>query len=124
MNRILGPYKGYVGTIEMDFENNVLYGKVLGLRDTITYEGNTLQELEESFKGSLDDYLEFCNEQGDSPEKPYSGKFNLRISPDLHKQLTFEAATQNKSLNSYIEEILLIRQSHYHTDSSPVEAVQ
>src|ERR1700733_9578382 len=105
MNKTLGPYKGYVGTIELDFESKVLHGKVIGVRDIITYEGDTLQELEEAFKGSLDDYLAFCKEQGDSPEKPYSGKFNLRISPELHKHLAFEAATQDKSLNSYIEEI-------------------
>ncbi len=125
MSKILGPYKGYVGTIEVDFESKVLHGKVIGLRDTITYEGNTLQELEASFKGSLDDYLEFCREQGDNPEKPYSGKFNLRITPELHKQIAFEAANQNKSLNSYIEEILLARRSHYHTDTSlAAEAIQ
>jgi len=124
MSKILGPYKGYAGTVELDFESKVLHGKVIGLRDTITYEGTTLSELEEAFRESLDDYLEFCNEQGDIPEKPYSGKFNLRISPELHKQLVFEAAEQDKSLNSYIDEILLSRQTYGCTDSSVVKRIK
>lgn len=123
MNKTLG-YKGYVGTVELDFESKVLHGKVIGIRDMITYEGNTLQELEEAFKGSLDDYLEFCKERGDSPEKPYSGKFNLRISPELHKRLAFEAAAQGKSLNSYIEEMLQMYRSHPCEDHSLTEAIQ
>lgn len=106
MKKILGPYKNYCGTVEIDFENYVLYGEVIGLRDVIAYEGKTVEELENSFKQSLDAYLKFCEEKGESPEKPYSGKFNLRISPELHKQLSFEAALQDKSLNAYIEETL------------------
>ncbi len=124
MNKTLGPYKGYVGTVELDFESKVLHGKVVGVRDVISYEGNSLSELEESFKESLDDYLEFCKEQGDSPEKPYSGKFNLRISPKLHKQLAFEAAAEGKSLNSYIEEILQARRLRSRTDMSIMEGMQ
>ncbi len=108
MKKILGPHKGYSGTVEMDCENYILYGEVIGLRGVVTYEGNTLDELERSFKSSLDEYLKFCEEKGESPEKPYSGRFNLRISADLHKQLAFEAAAQDKSLNTYIEEILLM----------------
>ena len=123
MNKTLGPYKGYVGTVEVDFENRVLYGKVIGTRDVITYEGETTEDLQKAFKDSLNDYLEFCKEQGDSPEKPYSGKFHLRISPQLHKQLAFEAAKNGKSLNSYIEETLQVR-LHSHSEPSLLEATQ
>ena len=73
-------------------------------------------------RNSLDDYLAFCEEQGDKPEKPYSGKFNLRIHPELHKQLALEAANQGKSLNSCVEEILYTRRFCGHADPSPITA--
>jgi predicted HicB family RNase H-like nuclease len=121
MNKTLGPYKGYVGTVELDFESKILHGRIIGIKDIIIYEGNTLQEVEEAFRNSLDDYLAFCEEQGERPEKPYSGKFNLRISSELHKQLAHEAANHGKSLNTYIEEILHNR-LWCHSDPSSIEA--
>ncbi len=105
----VGPYKGYLGSIELDFESNVLHGSVIGTRDVITYEGVTPQALCAAFEESIEDYLTFCEEQGEDPEKPYSGKFNLRITPDLHRELSLEAAMKDCSLNAYIEEILLSR---------------
>jgi len=122
--RIVGPHKGYIGTVEIDFESDTLHGSVIGVRDVITYEGNSPTQLEEAFKDSLDDYLAFCEEQGDIPEKPYSGKFNLRISPELHKELAYEAATKGKSLNSYIKEVLQAHRSLYHVNPSLMEATK
>lgn len=108
--------------MELDFESKVLHSRIIGVKDVITYEGNTLQDLEEASRNSLDDYLAFCEEQGDKPEKPYSGKFNLRIHPELHKQLALEAANQGKSLNSCVEEILYTRRFCGHADPSPITA--
>lgn len=71
--------------MEPDFESKVWHGKIIGIKDVITYKGNTLQDLEEAFHNSLDDYLAFCEEQEDKPENPYSGKFNLRINPELRE---------------------------------------
>lgn len=113
MTKLLGPYQGYFGTVEIDFEEGILYGEVIGLRDVITFEGCTPDELERCFQDSLDAYLKFCEEKGVKPEKPYSGKFNLRVDSELHRQLAFEAAAKDKSLNAYIEGILHSRHSIY-----------
>jgi predicted HicB family RNase H-like nuclease len=71
-------YKGYTGTIEPDEDAKVLFGRVVGLRDVITFHGDTMPELIQAFHDSVDDYLAFCAERGESPEKPYSGQFVLR----------------------------------------------
>ncbi len=71
-------YKGYTGVVELDEESAVLFGRVIGLRDVITFQGSSVAEVIQAFHDSVDDYLEFCAERGESPEKPYSGQFVLR----------------------------------------------
>ena len=85
-------HEGYVGTIEIDEELGILYGRVSGIRDVIHYEGETVHELKKAFADSVEDYLELCKERGKRPEKPFSGKLPLRITPELHKEI-FTAAT-------------------------------
>ena len=80
-------YKGYTGTIEPDEESGVLFGRVIGLRDVITFQGDTVPELIKAFQDSVDDYLAFCAERNESPEKTYSGQFVLRLNPELHREL-------------------------------------
>jgi predicted HicB family RNase H-like nuclease len=99
-------YKGYTGTIEPDEDSGVLFGRVIGLRDVITFEGDTIPELIQAFHDSVDDYLAFCAERGESPEKPYSGQFVLRISPQLHRDLSVLAEEKTTSLNSLISDML------------------
>lgn len=65
-------YKGYVGQIEIDEEANVLFGRVLDIRDVITFKGETIAEARQAFYDSIDDYLEFCQEINQEPDKPYS----------------------------------------------------
>ena len=67
------PYKGYTAEITVDFEDNTLYGTVLHLRDTIVFEGNSPQKLEQAFHDSVDDYLAYCAENGKEPDRPFSG---------------------------------------------------
>ncbi len=98
-------YKGYTGTVDVDFEDGVLHGHVLHLRDIITFEGNTVQEIEQAFRDSVDDYLEFCQELGKAPEKPFSGHFTVRIAPDLHQRITLEATRRRMSLNQWVGEV-------------------
>ena len=79
-------YKGYLGTVEPDFENNVLYGKLAFIRDLVTYEASTLAELEQEFKTSVDLYLQSCVEDGKEPDTPFKGVFNVRLDPELHRR--------------------------------------
>jgi predicted HicB family RNase H-like nuclease len=99
-------YKGYTGLVELDEEQGILYGRVIGLRDLITFQGDTVPELVRAFQDSVDDYLEFCAQRGEDPEKPYSGNFVVRIEPQLHRTIANEAEAQKVSLNSLIESAL------------------
>lgn len=99
-------YKGYLGSVEFSEEDGLFYGKVMGIRSLISYEGETAKELLEDFHGAVDDYLEACAADGRQPEVAYKGSFNVRISPELHKRLVVYATAHQMSLNSYIEETL------------------
>lgn len=99
-------YKGYTGIVEFDEEAGVLHGRVVGLRDVITFQGDSVAEVTRAFRDSVDDYLEFCAERGESPEKPYSGQFVLRIDPQLHRVISHAAEERGVSLNSLVEEKL------------------
>lgn len=99
-------YKGYTGHVIYDDEAKIFHGEVLGIRDVITFQGTTVGELEQAFKDSVDDYLIFCEERGEQPEKPFSGKFNLRIPPELHAKLSIAAQTHGESLNNFITKTL------------------
>lgn len=99
-------YKGYTGVVEFDEESGTLFGHVIGLRDGITFQGDSVAEVIQAFHDSVDDYLAFCAERGESPEKPYSGQFVLRIDPKLHRVISHTAEEQGTSLNSLIEERL------------------
>jgi predicted HicB family RNase H-like nuclease len=93
-------YKGYFGTIEAD--DGVFVGRVVGLRDVITFEGATFTEVEQAFRNSVDDYLAFCAERGEPPDRSYSGKIPLRISPEMHRRAAMRAQAAGMSLNQWI----------------------
>jgi predicted HicB family RNase H-like nuclease len=99
-------YKGYIGKVEYDDEAGIFHGEVINLRDVITFQGEAVDELRQAFRESVDDYLEFCAERGEQPEKPFSGKFILRIPPELHRKIYVRAKTSDKSLNSWVTEVL------------------
>jgi predicted HicB family RNase H-like nuclease len=96
-------YKGYVGSVEFSEEDSLFFGKVLGVRSLISYEGTSAKELVEDFHGAVDDYLALCEEQGKKPETAYKGSFNVRISPELHKRAAICAIEDHISLNSFVE---------------------
>jgi predicted HicB family RNase H-like nuclease len=95
-------YKNYCGHVVFDDELGVFHGEVIGLRDVVTFQGKSVAELRKAFRDSVDDYLEFCRERGEEPEKPVSGRFVLRVSPDLHRQLLVRAKRAGKSLNAWV----------------------
>lgn len=99
-------YKGYTGHVEYDDEAKIFHGDVLGIKDVITFQGTNVSEIEQAFRDSVDDYLAFCKERNEEPDRPFSGKFNLRIPPDLHARLTIAAQLNGDSLNNYITKML------------------
>ncbi len=99
-------YKGYVGSIEFSEEDRIFFGKVLGIKALVSYEGKTAQELVGDFHNAVDDYLELCESEGMEPEKVYKGSFNVRISPELHKRAAIAAMSKQMSLNSFVEKCI------------------
>lgn len=99
-------YKGYTGSVEFSEEDACLYGKVVGIRTLISYEGESVISLIEDFRAGVDDYLKACAEKGVSPEKPYKGNFNVRISPETHRKAAMCAAQQGTTLNSFTDSAL------------------
>jgi len=99
-------YKGYFARVEFDDKANIFHGEVINLRDVITFEGESVDELRKAFADSVEDYLEFCAERGEDPEKPYSGKFLVRVEPELHKTLVIQARRNGKSLNKWVSDAL------------------
>lgn len=99
-------YKGYEAVIEFDAEDRIFFGRVVGTRDVIAFDGQSVDELEASFRAVIDEYLEDCQHLGKDPDKPCSGRFNLRISPELHRQAVYKAQIEGVSLNTLVERAL------------------
>jgi predicted HicB family RNase H-like nuclease len=99
-------YKGYKGVAEFDADAMLFHGEVVGTRDVITFQGTSVKALERAFRDSVDDYLEFCKERREKPDKPFSGRLMLRLPPSLHRQIYTEARRQGKSINQWIAEKL------------------
>ena len=99
-------YKDYEGSITFDDDAEIFHGEVINTKDVITFQGRSVRELKKAFKESVDDYLNFCKEKGESPDKPFSGNLVIRIDPELHKKLAIQAKKKRKSLNALIAERL------------------
>jgi predicted HicB family RNase H-like nuclease len=99
-------YRGYIGKVEFDYETPIFHGEVINTRDVITFQGESVSELTQAFRDSVDDYLAFCKERGEAPDKPFSGQFVTRIPPELHRQVNVAAAVSGKSLNAWVTEQL------------------
>jgi len=99
-------YNGYTAVVEFDEDSEIFFGKVVDIKDTITFQGLNVEQLKLEFQNSIDDYLEFCKIKNRKPEKPYSGKFNVRIRPELHRQIAVKAAKEHKSINDLVVDAL------------------
>jgi predicted HicB family RNase H-like nuclease len=99
-------YMGYTGHVEFDDEAAIFHGEVVDTRDVITFQGTTVEEIEEAFRESIDDYLEFCADRGEEPDRPFSGRLMVRLAPELHRRLYVEAKRAGKSLNQVISDRL------------------
>lgn len=101
-------YKGYTGFIEeIDVENGMLCGCVLDIKDVITFQGKTIEEVRQEFEASVDDYLDWCEELGQEPDKPFSGKLPFRTTPERHRQIYLAAKKAGKSINAWMDEVLV-----------------
>lgn len=102
-------YEGYTGSIEYSPEDNLLYGKVLGIKVLISFEGETGKDLEDNFKEAIDIYLTDCREDGKTSEKPFKGSFNVRIPANLHQKAALLAMESKTSLNGFVTEAIRSR---------------
>src|SRR5438093_13551125 len=99
-------YQGYEARIEFDDQAELFHGEVINTRDVITFQGTSVRDLRKAFRDSVEDYLAFCKERGEEPDKPFSGQFVTRLSPDLHRRINIAATLSGKSLNSWVSEQL------------------
>ena len=92
--------------MEYSEEDQCLFGKLIGIKDAVIYEGESVSELRKMFQESVDSYLKMCEKHGDIPQKPYKGSFNVRISPELHMKAAARAKSEKISLNQVVEEAI------------------
>ena len=99
-------YKGYGARVEFDYDAQVFHGRVINTRDVIFFEATSVDELNREFQFSIDDYLAMCAERGEEPDRPFSGKVPLRISPEVHRAASMAAAADGKSLNAWLADTI------------------
>jgi predicted HicB family RNase H-like nuclease len=116
-------YKGYTGSVEYSAEDRLLYGRLVGIRDRVLFDGEDVSTLENNFRGAVDEYLAFCREEGRAPDKPFKGSLNIRIPSELHRTLAIRAEQEDKSLNMVIAEQLASTLETPAMITSPVAAL-
>jgi predicted HicB family RNase H-like nuclease len=96
-------YKDFIGTVQFSADDEVFFGRIEGVDDLISFEGNSVTALRQSFEEAVDDYLQICIELEKDPLKSFKGSFNVRIPPDLHKKAYQAALEEGKSLNQFVQ---------------------
>ncbi len=104
MNEKTLSYKGYCGSVEVSIEDDCLHGKLLFVNDLVTYEADAPAQLEKAFQDAVEYYLEKCARDNLIPDKPFSGSFNVRMTPALHRAAAMKAARNGSTLNDYVRE--------------------
>jgi predicted HicB family RNase H-like nuclease len=99
-------YKGYTARIDFDGRESIFVGRVLGVRDAISFHGATVAALRRDFHAAVEHYLALCAKRGETPEKPYSGKLMLRVPPDVHARAAIAAEARGESLNQWATQVL------------------
>ena len=102
----LMEYNGYLGSVEYSDPDEIFYGRIIGITDRVTYDGDSVKKLKHSFKEAVDDYIESCAEIGKEPEIPCQGKLNIHVAPELHKKLVSFAVKHNRTLDETVAEAL------------------
>jgi predicted HicB family RNase H-like nuclease len=99
-------YKGYAAKVEFDDEAMIFHGEVIGIRDVVTFQGKSVKDIEKAFHDSVDDYLDLCRERGEAPDKPFSGRFVVRVSPEIHRKVYVSAKKSGQSINAWLNKNL------------------
>ncbi len=99
-------YKGYSATVELDEGAGVLQGEVIGTRDVITFQADSVETIIAEFHASVDGYLDFCSDRGEAPEKSLSGQFLVRSTPELHRRIHIAASASGMSVNAWLTKAL------------------
>lgn len=99
-------YQKYKGSVEFSAEDEVFFGRILGIRDVVTFEGDTVTKLKKAFKEAVDDYLLTCKQTGKEPDKEFKGSFNVRLRPRIHRLAAIKSATLKISLNQFVERVI------------------
>jgi predicted HicB family RNase H-like nuclease len=99
-------HSGYYGSVLYSAEDQMLHGRLLGIRDMVSYGGKNVKELQKNFRDAVDEYLAFCKEEGKQPDVPYKGSFNVRVTPELHCRVAILAERRKKKLNTLVNEAL------------------
>jgi predicted HicB family RNase H-like nuclease len=99
-------YETYQAVVTYDEDAEIFHGEVMNLRDVITFQGKSVDELKSAFAASVEDYLAFCRARNEEPEKPFSGQFVVRIDPPLHRAVATAARQAGVSLNKWVSKAL------------------
>jgi predicted HicB family RNase H-like nuclease len=99
-------YKGYMARVVFDDEAGIFHGEVINIRDVITFQGKSVDELRQAFEDSVEDYFDFCAQRGEAPEPPFSGRFTLHLSPEQHRKVVLAAEKAGKGVDTWIAELL------------------
>lgn len=125
-------YKGYLGSAELDLETKLCRGKLLHINDLVVYHSSTAADLEPAFRAAVDDYLSTCAEIGKTPESPFSGQFNVRVGPEVHRLAATQARQAGESMSEYVRKAILERAAPTRSwmtntlvgDAQPLTAVE
>ncbi len=99
-------HRDYDGSVAYSAEDKMLHGRVLGIRDMISYGGTTVRQLEKNFRDAVDEYLAMCEETGKTPDTPFKGSFNVRLSQELHQRAAIFAERHKRKLNTVVNDAL------------------
>jgi len=99
-------YKGFIGSVRFSAQDEVFFGKVEGVNDLITFEGNSVKELKEAFRYVVDEHIRDCEKENIPLEKSYKGSFNLRLTPELHRKAAIKAKMYGSTLNSFVRKAI------------------
>jgi len=105
-------YKGYLGSVSFNANDEVFFGKVHGISDLVTFEGQSVEELKKAFKEAVDDYLATCAELGKEPNKTFKGTFNVRLTAELHQRAAITASRKSISLNDFVRKAISYAITH------------
>ncbi|MFA5046499.1 MAG: type II toxin-antitoxin system HicB family antitoxin [Paludibacter sp.] len=106
MMRDILNYKGFIGSVHFSSDDNVFFGKLEGITDLVTFEGETVKELTDAFHYVVDEHIKDCENENIAAEKSYKGSFNVRLTPELHRRIAISAKMRGESINKFVFDAL------------------